>query len=267
MISRPPNLKRAEDEAERDEDPTSSDAEGRAASAAEATAERQPVVNLPKVVLAAIALCALIHLVRVQFLNADQDFLVLIRTAFIPALYAGSYEWDAYSFTAPVTYSLLHGDAVHLGINMIWLAAFGSPLATRVGPARFVAFWVVSAGLSALLFLALNWGLEAPLVGASGAISAMMGAAARFGFRVDRGTAASRFSGLPMSVAETLQSRSVLTFLVIWMVVNFATGFLGAPGVEGQIAWEAHLGGFLVGFLGLGAFLRRADAANEMPRP
>ena len=51
-----------------------------------------------------------------------------------------------------------------------------------------------------------------------------------------------------------LGSRSVVTFLGVWMVVNLVTGLVGfTPGVDGQIAWEAHIGGFLVGFFGIRA--------------
>jgi membrane associated rhomboid family serine protease len=46
------------------------------------------------------------------------------------------------------------------------------------------------------------------------------------------------------------------------MVINLATGLIGlAPGIDGQIAWEAHIGGFVAGFFGLSLFDRRQQAA------
>jgi membrane associated rhomboid family serine protease len=99
---------------------------------------------------------------------------------------------------------------------------------------------------------------DAPLVGASGAISGMMGAAARFGFRTGRGAGRSGFQGPLLTIPEALRSRTVITFLAVWFIINLATGLAsGIPGVEGAIAWEAHVGGFLAGFLGVRLFDRR----------
>jgi membrane associated rhomboid family serine protease len=85
----------------------------------------------------------------------------------------------------------------------------------------------------------------------------MMGAAARFGFRIDRSSGRAAFAGAPLPFVRVFRSRAVVTFLAVWMVINLATGLVGfAPGVEGQIAWEAHIGGFLAGFLGLRLFDR-----------
>ncbi len=218
---------------------------------------REPLFNLPRVVTTLILLMAAVHLVRTQFLNAEQDFSVLVHAAFIPIFYSGAFNFDVWSFTAPFTYTLLHGDWLHFGVNAVWLAAFGSPLANRLGWPRFLAFWA-AAGLAAVaLHFAIYPSSEAPLIGASGAISGMMGAAARFGFRTERTEKGAVFSGPPLTVPESLRSRGVLVFLVIWMTVNALTGLAGAvPGVSGQIAWEAHVGGFVAGFLGIGLFLR-----------
>ncbi|TIX41336.1 MAG: rhomboid family intramembrane serine protease, partial [Mesorhizobium sp.] len=55
-----------------------------------------------------------------------------------------------------------------------------------------------------------------------------------------------------------LRSRGVMTFLGVWMVINLVTGLVGfAPGIDGQIAWEAHIGGFVAGFFGVRVFDRR----------
>jgi membrane associated rhomboid family serine protease len=86
----------------------------------------------------------------------------------------------------------------------------------------------------------------------------MMGAAARFGFRIDRSRGTPGFSGKPLPIAACLRSRAVVTFLAIWMLINLATGLLDfTPGVDDQIAWEAHIGGFLAGFFGIERFDRR----------
>jgi membrane associated rhomboid family serine protease len=219
---------------------------------------REPAFNLPGIVLAAIAICAIVHLVRVYALDFEQDLELLIRTAFIPIRYSGQFEIDIYGFSSPITYAFLHGNFAHLAINMIWLAAFGSPLANRLGAARFAAFWAVTGLAAAGLHYLLHPLDQSPLVGASGAISGMMGAAARFGFRVDRAAGKSVFAGELLPISLVLRMRGVLTFLVIWMAITLVTGLVGlAPGVEDRIAWEAHVGGFLAGFFGVRLFDRQ----------
>lgn len=223
---------------------------------------REPVFNLPAAVLALIALCAGIHVLRVYVLSEGQDMAVLLRAAFIPVRYSGRYDLDVWAFTSPFTYTLLHGSFLHLGVNMIWLAAFGSPLANRLGWLRFVVFFAVTGVVSAFFYWAIHPLSPAPLVGASGAISGMMGAAARFAFRVDRSGGRAAFTGAPLPFGAVLRSRSAMTFLAVWMIINLVTGIDGfVPGNEAQIAWEAHIGGFCAGFLGLRLFDRPQRAA------
>lgn len=226
--------------------------------AAEVTepARREPILNLPAVVVVALGICVAVHLVRVYLLDMDQDIALLVRAAFIPIRYTGAFDLDFYAFSSPFTYAFLHGGWAHLAINMVWLAAFGSPLANRLGALRFVLFWAVTGLAAAALHFAVHPYDQAPLVGASGAISGMMGAAARFGFRMDRREGRAAFRGAPLPISEVVRSRGVMTFLAIWMVVNLVTGLVGfAPGVDDQIAWEAHVGGFLAGFFGIRFFL------------
>src|SRR5690606_15582656 len=147
---------------------------------------------------------------------------------------------DFYPVAGPVTYSLMHGSIAHLAVNMIWLAAFGSPLANRTGPLRFVLFWIVTSLAAAGLHYMIYPTSQAPLVGASGAISGMMGAAARFGFRIDRSSGRPAFGGPVLPISQVLTMRGTVAFLAVWMVINIVTGLVGfVPGQDSQIAWEA----------------------------
>ena len=215
-------------------------------------ARHEPVFNIPAIVLAFLAAMAGIHLVRTSLLTQPQDIELLVRTAFIPARYTLLGGMDVFAYTSPLTYSLLHGGMAHLVVNSVWLAAFGSPLAARVGVVRFVLFWAVTALAAVALHYAMHAGEPVPVIGASGSISGMMGAAARFGFaRPARGGG---FPGPVLSIRRTLTSRMVLTFLGVWFAVNLLTGLIGM--VDGpQIAWEAHIGGFLAGFLLVALFV------------
>jgi len=104
---------------------------------------------------------------------------------------------------------------------------------------------------------------EAPLVGASGAISGMMGAAARYGFHVDRSSGRAAFIGEPLPITVALRSRRVMVFLGVLMLASLAIGLFGfAPGVNGEVAWEAHIGGLFAGFFYLQFFDRPLPAAQ-----
>lgn len=223
---------------------------------------REPVFNVPGIVIAIIAACVGIQLIGDYLLDPSQYVEFLERAAFIPlrywAVYAGEIPLDVYAFTSPLTYAFLHGGYTHLIINMVWLAAFGSPLANRLGALRFSLFFAVTALAAVALHYVLHPLDNAPLVGASGAISGMMGAAARFNFRIDRAQGQPAFAGAVLPIGEVLRSRMAMTFLGAWMVINLITGLVGfAPGVENQIAWEAHIGGFLAGFFGIRLFDRK----------
>jgi membrane associated rhomboid family serine protease len=230
---------------------------------------REPIFNIPAVVIALVAICAGIHLIRVYLLTPEQDFDLLVRAAFIPIRYSGEFDVDIWAFTTPVTYAFLHGNFPHLILNMVWFLAFGTPLANRLGAPRFLLFWIAtSLGAVALHYIAYPDG-QSPLVGASGAISGMMGAAARFGFAIDRSSGRGVFGGPLLSIRAALTSRSVVTFLAVWFAINLVTGLVGfAPGMEdASIAWEAHIGGFLTGFLGIGLFDRRSPPTARRNAP
>lgn len=213
-------------------------------------AGREPVFNLPGVVIALIGVCVAIHAVRFALFDIDMEIWLLVRFSFIPALFPDGYDPALFAFVTPWSYSFLHGSIAHLVVNMIWLAAFGSPLANRIGPFRFVLFWLITSLAAIGLHYVLHASEAVPVVGASGAISGMMGAAARFGFRIDRGAGKPAFAGGLLSVPAVFRSRTTVTFLVVWFAINLAMGLVpGIAGGDASIAWEAHIGGFLAGFL------------------
>lgn len=216
---------------------------------------REPVFNLPASVSGLIAVCVGVHLLRFYVLSIGQDMELLVRAAFIPIRYSGQFDLEVWAFTSPFTYTFLHGGFAHLAVNAIWLAAFGAPLANRLGTLRFLAFFAFTGLAAAFCFWAVHPLGQAPLVGASGAISGMMGAAARFAFRIDRSSGRAAFGGSRLPFGAVLRSPASMAFLSVWLVINLVTGFINiVPGNEDQIAWEAHIGGLLAGFFGLRFF-------------
>ncbi|WP_173931542.1 rhomboid family intramembrane serine protease [Chelativorans sp. Marseille-P2723] len=223
---------------------------------------REPIFNLSGVVASIIAFCVGLHLFRAYILTPEAGLQFLLYFAFLPLRYTGGYAIDIFACISPITYSFLHGSVAHLAVNMIWLAAFGSPLAMRIGILRFLLFWVATSLAAAFLHFLLHPFDAAPLVGASGAVSGMMGAAARFGFKIDRSHDRPAFGGEALPLSQVFRSRMAVTFLSVWFVVNLAVGLASGTGGTPRIAWEAHIGGFLVGFLAIRAF----DAPQRQAR-
>ncbi|MEM7565821.1 MAG: rhomboid family intramembrane serine protease [Pseudomonadota bacterium] len=220
----------------------------------------EPAFNVPGVVLALIALMALIHIGR-GWLSPDGEVALLLRYAFIPARYDEIGLWPGGMGAAVwtfLTHALLHGSVLHLVANAIWLAAFGSAMARRLGTGRFLAFSAACAVGGALLHLVAHAGEWVPMVGASGAISGHMAGAARFAFAP--GGPLSRFASRDLAVyrrpaeplPRVLRDGRVLGFLGVWFAINFLFGAgIIDPGLEEgtSVAWEAHVGGFLAGLL------------------
>jgi len=226
-----------------------------------------PAFNAPPVVIALLAAIILVHLVR-SVLPEELDFELIVAFAFIPARFGGPHGelglpggvaadiWTWFSYAA------LHADGFHLTINSIWFLAFGSPVARRFGMAHFLGLSAAAAAAGAGAHLVSNWGGLAPMIGASAVVSAYMGAAIRFVFdaRIGLGGLASGYERVvhapALPLLQALRNRTVLAFLIVWFGVNFlfGVGAEEAPGVNGIVAWQAHIGGFLLGLLGFRLF-------------
>ncbi len=214
--------------------------------------KREPAFNLPGSLVTALALLTFIHVVRTYLLSPQQDDWVLLQFAFISARYLPQFMAESLAWVwTPVTYSFLHGSWEHLIFNSFWMVAFGAPVVRRIGTARFVLFWCLSAAASVALHSLFHWGEMVVVIGASGVVSGLMGAAARFVFSPS-GRISRQFAHLNrrLTIREALSNRSVLVFSAIWFLTNFAIGFgqMFAGGDGASIAWEAHIGGFLFGF-------------------
>jgi membrane associated rhomboid family serine protease len=221
------------------------------------------MLNVPPVVTALLAAFGIIHAVRAWILSPQADFEFLLLFAFVPARYdpavvaqgvPGGLAAQIWTF---VTYALIHGDVMHLGINAVWLLAFGSAVARRFGALRFLLFFAVTAAAGAAAHLAVNFGEAVLMVGASAAISGCMAAATRFAFQ--RGgplgpwraheSQAYHVQAAPLRVALT--NRLVVVFLLVWFGLNILLGLgsLSPAGEDREIAWQAHIGGFLAGLI------------------
>lgn len=201
--------------------------------------EREPVLKAP---LAAVSLpLGILGLYALQSRLGDTD-----RWAFewglIPA------EVESGRLTGLVTSMLLHGDWTHALMNAGFAFAFATPVARRTGAGllgllSFYGFLILCGLIAGLGYVALNPGSPAPVIGASGAVSGLVGAGVRMLWR-------------PAGLAP-LRERRVLTVVAALVMLNLAVGLIGLSptGQVVSIAWEAHVVGLLAGLLLIGPWL------------
>ena len=235
---------------------------------------REPVFNVPGTVIAVLALLIALHVIR-EFLPIEDGTWLLLAMAFIPARYAGMAGelpgGDIAAVTSVVTHMFVHADATHLAINGAWWLAFGTVLCRRMGSLRFLLFVLAGGMAGAFAFAVMHPGLVAPVIGASGAIAAMMGAVMRFLFSaLDSGRGymlRENPASVPaMKLMTALTDRRVIIATAMFVALNLLAiyGF-GTLGTASSIAWEAHLGGYFFGLLCFGLFDTAAQKTLPLP--
>lgn len=217
---------------------------------------RQPVFNSPPVVTWMIAIMAGVWLIETigpgSLIYPATSFL-----SFVPARLAYDFPASVPGFLiSAVTYQFLHADFTHLALNSVWMLIFGTIVARRLELRSFVVFFIVCGVIGAAVHLILSPGSRIPVVGASGAISGLMGAAGRFaifppqgGWHLSMHAPAhnNRQSGI-----IPLSDRRLQAFAGVWIVVNLVFGLgggLASGGSNQLIAWDIHIAGLLAGLL------------------
>lgn len=217
---------------------------------------KEPLLNVPFIIVVLIAFCCCIYFIPQYFFSGWLYFKSLQFFSFTPVLFKA--EPLAFGHTI-MSYSFMHGSFEHVAINMAWLLVFGSPLVRQLGSLRFLIFWVLTAAISVLTYFTFHQDSTVPVVGASGVISGMMGAVARYGFSADYvgvSVRNKRFFGPLRSIKKALCSKTVQIYVGIWLMINFIIGISSSlfEGENVSIAWESHIGGLFSGFFLVGFF-------------
>ena len=151
-----------------------------------------------------------------------------------------------------ITSMFLHGSWMHLLGNMWFLWLFGNNVEDSMTRPRFLAFYLLSGIGAAMLQVMIEPASRVPMVGASGAISGVMGAYLVLYPR------ARVFTLVPLGFFITSIALPAWAMLIYWMVLQLLGGFtrIGAGG-EGGVAFWAHVGGFAAGVVLVKLFARR----------
>lgn len=201
-----------------------------------ASTDRPRFLKLQPALLALIAVCAVVELV---LQGADWQLWGQPQWRALAYQNAGFWngllsDWRPNYVVQPylmfITYGFLHAGFTHLVVNMFTLSGLGTLVIDRIGPGRFLLLYLWSIAGGAFGFAALGHSVQ-PMVGASGALFGLAGALVAWDY-LDRYDADEQLWPVLRLIVFLF-----LLNLIMWWAMN------------GRLAWETHLGGFLAGWI------------------
>jgi membrane associated rhomboid family serine protease len=199
-----------------------------------------PVRGIPVVTILTILACMAVYLWQIS-LKPELKQTAITLLGFMPALLFGHARLDgADAWVSPAgsvfTAMFLHGSFFHLAGNMLYLWIFGDNVEDRIGRGRFIAFYLICGAIAALAQASLDTRSTVPMIGASGAVSGVLGAYVVLYPR------ANVLVALPFLLARV----PALIVLGLWFAGQLASSMLAETGAGG-VAFAAHVGGFIGG--------------------
>ncbi|GEM_PF-253601 len=194
--------------------------------------QHPPMINLPPMVKALLAAnIGVFLLMMLPFMPSK--ILLVMDFGFVPARYTGTAEFGGWrGVVAPLSHMFLHSGWLHIIMNVSMLMAFGAGVEKMYGSTRFLLFYLGCGLFGVLAHLAIYPDSLNPVIGASGAISGLF-AAVLIMLQGMGGLGNGRFGLLPV--------------VGVWIGISVLFAAMNGFGV-GEIAWAAHLGGFIGGF-------------------
>jgi membrane associated rhomboid family serine protease len=208
--------------------------------------DENPVARTPLVTWALLAICVLVFLWQIS-LGREGFHRLLFSLGVIPGVLFGHARLPPELELVPpaltvVTSMFLHGGWLHLAGNLLYLWIFGDNIEDRMGRLRFLVFYLF-CGVAAVFAQAVpEPEVLVPMVGASGAISGVLGA-----YLLLFPQARVRVL-VPVGFVLTVLRLPAVWVLGLWFLVQLIAS-LTAPAGEGGVAFRAHLGGFVAGLV------------------
>jgi len=235
--------------------------------------DANPTRRTPVVTLALIVACFAVFAIELSVTASGGDPALerfFTEWGAVPALITRALNEGDYSSAAirGIFGSMfLHGGWLHLLGNMLFLWIFGNNVEDRLGRLTFLVFYVAGGVAAALTQVFIAPESEVPLVGASGAIAACLGAYLILYPRA-------RITSLVfLGIIYQLLDVPAVIMLGYWFVLQLIDGFasLGGGNAQGGVAFFAHIGGFVFGMI-VGAVLRltgfdRGAGSRRSPAP
>ncbi len=206
-----------------------------------------PRRTAPFMVWTLVLLNALVFLIELDLPPPLSEWFIY-QFGLVPARYSNPM-WAVANGLNPndywpfLTNTFLHGGWMHIIGNMWTLLIFGAAVEDRLGRLRFLLFYLSCGILASVVHFAFNVGSPIPALGASGAISGVLGAYAMM-FPMAR-----IIFVIPIFIFPFFFELYALAYAMAWFMLQVlqGTGGLFAPEIGGSVAWWAHIGGFLAG--------------------
>jgi membrane associated rhomboid family serine protease len=214
--------------------------------------------------LIAVCIAVFAYELAVQASDGEAGLARLFRDyGLVPAALTGGLGGDQADATYRALFSVissmfLHGDPYHIGFNMLYLWIFGNNIEDRLGHVGFLVFYLAGGIVAAAAQVATAPGSTVPVIGASGAIAAILGAYLVLfpGARV----LTLVYFGVFFQLIR-LPAIALLGFWFVMQVIDSAVS-LGASNTNGGVALFAHIGGFVAGVL-VGLLVRGIGAGGR----
>ena len=220
-----------------------------------------PRIGTPIVTWSIIGVCVLVFFWQLS-LGASAGRVAFYEYGMIPARLFGTADLPADIATIPawttvVTSMFMHGGWMHLGSNMLFLWIFGDNIEDSMGHFRYLTFYLACGVAAAFAQALISPDSTVPMVGASGAISGVLGAYLLLHPHATVRTAV--FLGFFFTVVYL----PALIVLGLWLLLQLVSGFLSSAGEPGVAFW-AHVGGFVAGMV-LVPFLKKSGVPLFQP--
>jgi membrane associated rhomboid family serine protease len=212
-----------------------------------------PTQSSPVVTVVLIITCALVFLYEVTLPEHVAEAFIF-RYGAIPAAVFGHASLSIETGIPPsmtiVTSMFLHGGWMHLIGNMLYLWIFGNNVEDVMGHVKFVIFYLTCGVLAALSHALIEPSSGVPMVGASGAISGILGAYLLLFPR------AQVLVLVPLGIFSRVMYVPAALVLGLWFLMQVLSGGMSLGREGGGVAFFAHIGGFLAGMVLIGVFKR-----------
>lgn len=201
---------------------------------------RYPLVTIALIIIN-------IYIYVQQFISTPPAFeQIILNYSLIPALFTDRIqELSFFGLLYPplVTSFFLHGSWFHVLSNMLYLWIFGDNIEDKLGRVRFIIFYLLAGILANLAHILTDPNSPIPLVGASGAIAGILGA---YFITFPRARITSLIF---IFFFITVREIPAVFFLFFWFIIQVLNGINSLGGMGSNVAWWAHIGGFLTGII------------------
>jgi len=194
--------------------------------------KQEPILNLPsgtKFLCLANLFIFIATYFMLNMLGEEKYVNLIYNFALVPSRYF-SKPLGIEAIYSIFTHMFIHGGLLHFSINIGMLMALGSAVEKELGTKKFIIFYISSGILALIPHILIYSSSVSPMIGASGAISGL-------------------FAAVIILINRGKDKKKLLTGIGVFIAATIIFGILGMPGLNAEIAWIVHLGGFAAGLL------------------